>query len=66
MVAFTGQYEKLEKPTNTYQVATKAFDKEMPMISIIVKNKKIPYALIGGGASVNIRIHREGFLDLRK
>ena len=32
IVALTSQEEKFENPTNTYQVTTKAFDKEMPMI----------------------------------
>jgi hypothetical protein len=46
--------EKSKKPTQTYQVTAKAFDEEMPMISIIVKNRQVPNALINGGSGVNI------------
>ena len=31
--------EKAEEPTQTYQVTAKAFDEEMPMISVILKKK---------------------------
>ena len=43
----------MEKLTPTYQVTTKAFDEEMPMISVIM-NKKILNALIDGGSGLNI------------
>ena len=46
--------EKLKEPTQTYQVTAKAFDEEMPMISVIVKNRQVPNALIDGGSGVNI------------
>ena len=41
--------EKSEEPTQTYQGTAKTFDEIMPMISIIVKNKRVPNALIDGG-----------------
>ena len=54
MAALNSQEGELEKPTSTYQVTAKAFDKEMPMISIIVKNRRVPNVLIDGGSGVNI------------
>jgi hypothetical protein len=54
MVALTIQKETSERPTSTYQVTAKAFDEEMPMISLIMKNRRIPNALIDGGSRVNI------------
>ena len=54
MATLTSQERTSEKPTSTYQVTAKAFDEEMPMISVIVKNKRIPNALIDGGSGVNI------------
>lgn len=44
----------MEEPTHTYQLTTKAFDEEMLMISVIVKNKRIPNALIDDGSRVII------------
>jgi hypothetical protein len=54
MAALTSQEEETEKPTSTYHVTTKAFDEEMPMISVIVKNRRVPNVLIDGGSGVNI------------
>ena len=48
--------EKLKELTQTYQVTAKAFDEEMPMISLIVKNRQVTNALIIGGSRVNIII----------
>ena len=48
MVASTND-EKSKQPTQIYQVTAKAFDEVMPMISIIVKNKRVPNTLINGG-----------------
>jgi hypothetical protein len=45
--------EKSKEPTQTYQITAKAFDEEMPMISVIVKNRQVPNALIDGGSGVN-------------
>ena len=44
----------MAKPPSTYQVIAKAFDEEMPMISVIVKKRRILNALIDGGSGVNI------------
>ena len=54
MAALTSQEEESEKPTSTSQVTTKAFNEKMPMILVIVKNKRIPNVLIDGGLGVNI------------
>ena len=53
MAAFTNE-DKLEEPTQTYHVTAKAFDEEMPMISVVVKNKCVSNPLIDGGTGVNI------------
>lgn len=39
MAALTNYDEKSKKPTQTYQVMTKAFNEKIPMISVIMKNK---------------------------
>jgi hypothetical protein len=54
MAALTSQEGMSERSASTYQVTTKAFDEEMPMITVIMKNKRIPNALIDGGSRVNI------------
>ena len=54
IMAALGNDEEPEEPTQAYQVTAKAFDEEMPMISVIVKNRRIPNALIDGGSGVNI------------
>jgi hypothetical protein len=54
VLAHEAQEEKSKEPTQTYQVTAKAFDEEMPMISVIVKNRQVPNALIDGGSGVNI------------
>jgi hypothetical protein len=46
--------EKSKEPTQTYQITTKAIDERMPMISVIVKKRRVPNALIDGGSGVNI------------
>ena len=46
--------EKSKDPTQTYQVTAKAFDEEMPMTSVIVRNRHVPNVLINGGSGVNI------------
>lgn len=54
MAVLTNLGEELEKLTNIYQVTTKAFDEEVPMILVIVENNQIPNALIDVGSGVNI------------
>ena len=54
MAALNSQEDELEKPASSYQVTTKAFDEEMPMISIIIKSGRVPNVLIDGGSGVNI------------
>ena len=54
IMAALAHEEKLKEPTQLYQVTAKAFDEEMPMISVIVKNRQVPNALIDGGSGVNI------------
>ena len=53
MAAITND-EKLKEPTQPYQVTAKPFDEEMPMISVIVKNRRVANALINGGSGLNI------------
>ena len=50
MAALTND-EKSKEPT---QIMAKAFDGDIPMTSVIVKNRRVPNALIDGGSRVNI------------
>jgi hypothetical protein len=54
IMAALAHEEKSKEPTQTYQVMAKAFDEEMPMIFVIVKNRQVPNALIDGGSGMNI------------
>jgi hypothetical protein len=50
---YTNGEDEREVP-QTYIIATKDFDEEMPMIVVWTKNRRIPNVLLDGGSGVNI------------
>jgi hypothetical protein len=52
-VIYTNGRDERDDP-QTYLVPTKDFDKEMPMIAVWTKNRRIPNVLLDGGSGVNI------------
>ena len=41
-------------PPHSYHVKAQDYDEEMPMITVVTKNKRVPNVLIDGGSGVNI------------
>ena len=41
-------------PPHSYHVKAQDYDEEMPMITVVTKNRRVPNILIDGGSGVNI------------